>query len=141
MRSQSRRTSDCPTMSSTWKMVRSLCVPKTSSGGFGSTQRRLIDGLLVEYGTFVGQLPRSELSTSDGNQLSFCKRFPPFACQGNARKQRNKLIVALDREPISHNASLAVLTMFLEQHETWGFHPAGVGMLAPMSVRKENVTV
>jgi len=31
--------------------------------------------------------------------------------------------------------------MFLEQHKTWGFHPAGVGMLASMSVRKEKITI
>jgi hypothetical protein len=101
------------------------------SGDVDLTQRQLIDALLVEYGTFVRQLPRNELSAGDGNQLSFCQRFPPLVCQGNAREQSNKLTVALDGEPIRHKASLAVLTMFLEQHETGGFHPAGVGLLAP----------
>lgn len=112
------------------------------SGEVDSTQRQLIDALLVEYGTFAGQLPRSELSTSDGNQLSFCQTLPPLVCQGNAREQRNKLIAALDdREFSRHNASLAVLAMFLEQHETWGFHPAGVGMLAPMSVSEKKIAI
>ena len=104
-------------------------------------KRRLVDALLVEYRTFVRQLPRNKLSASDGNQLSFCQRFPPLVCQGNAREQRNKLIVTLDRDPIRYNASLIVLTMFLEQHETWRVHPAGVGMLAPMSMGEEKIAI
>ena len=96
---------------------------------------------LVEYGIFVGQLPRDELSASDGNQLSFCKRFPLFACQRNAREQCNELMVATDREPTRHNALLVVLTLLLEQHETWRFHPTGIGVLAPVSVGKEKIAI
>ena len=121
--------------------MRSLIVPETSSGNFGSTQRRLIDGLLVEYGTFVSQLPRNELSASDGDQLSFCQRFPPLVCQRDAREQGNKLTVALDRKSTRFDTSRAVLTMFLEQHETWRFHSAGVGMLSPVSMGEEKIAI
>jgi hypothetical protein len=46
-----------------------------------------------------------------------------------------------DGEPTRHKVLLVILTLSLEQHETWRFHPAGVGMLAPMSVREEKVTI
>lgn len=112
-----------------------------TSGEVCAPQRSWLNGMFVKFGTFAGQLSGNELSTSDGNQLSFCKRIPHLFSQGNACEQRNELTGALDRKPRRHDARLTASTIFLEQHETWGLHPAGVGMLAPMPVSEKKIAI
>ena len=63
------------------------------------SQGRRIDRWLVKYGTFVGQLPCCELSTSDSNKLAFCKRFPVLGRQRHACDKGYVLIVAMDGKP------------------------------------------
>ena len=87
------------------------------------------------------QLTSSDQPIGSDNEFAFAKRFPLLACQWHTGDQRNELFDAGDGNSFPCDGFLAFTALPLKQHEARRFDSAGVGLLAPMCMSKQEIAI
>ena len=87
------------------------------------------------------QMTSRDPSPGSDNELAFAKRLPQLACQWHTGDQRNELFDAGDGNSFPCDALLAFMALPLKQYEPRRFDSAGVGLLAPMGMGKQEIAI